>query len=60
MEALERLNVFEYLDPNTKFQKEEGWQFSPMQMIFDIKQDLRRKARFVVDGHVIDSSEHTT
>eukprot|EP00957_Ditylum_brightwellii_P177809 13544274-Ditylum_brightwellii.AAC.1 len=31
-----------------------------MHMIFDIKHDLRRKARFVVGGHVIDSSEHTT
>eukprot|EP00957_Ditylum_brightwellii_P088665 6752923-Ditylum_brightwellii.AAC.1 len=29
-------------------------------MIFDIKQDLRRKARFVVGGHVIDSLQHNT
>ena len=60
MGALERLNVFEYLNPNTKFWREEGWQFPPMQMIFDIKQDLHRKVRFVVGGHVIDSSEHMT
>jgi hypothetical protein len=33
----------------------------PMRMIFDMKQeDLRHKARFVVGGHVIDSSNHTT
>jgi Reverse transcriptase (RNA-dependent DNA polymerase) len=32
-----------------------------MHMIFDIKQeDMRHKARFVVGGHVIDSSNHTT
>eukprot|EP00957_Ditylum_brightwellii_P126868 9670932-Ditylum_brightwellii.AAC.1 len=60
MGALERLNVFEYLDPNTKFWREEGWQFAPMQMIFDMKQDSCRKARFVVGGHAIDSSKHTT
>ncbi len=30
-------------------------------MIFDIKhQDLRRKARLVIGGHVIDSSNHIT
>eukprot|EP00957_Ditylum_brightwellii_P066651 5058100-Ditylum_brightwellii.AAC.1 len=28
-------------------------------MILDIKHDLRRKARFVVGGHMIDSSNHT-
>eukprot|EP00957_Ditylum_brightwellii_P008221 621974-Ditylum_brightwellii.AAC.1 len=31
-----------------------------MHMIFDIKHDLQRKARFVVGGHVIDSSDHNT
>ena len=30
-------------------------------MIYEVKQqDLRRKARLVVGGHVIDSSMHTT
>ena len=57
---MERLRVFEYFDPGTSFPKEEGWQYAPMQMIFDVKHDLRRKARFVVGGHVIDSSGHTT
>ena len=60
MDALERLGVFQYHDARTKFHWQDGWQYAPMHMIFDIKHDLRRKARFVVGGHVIDSSEHTT
>eukprot|EP00957_Ditylum_brightwellii_P165276 12583888-Ditylum_brightwellii.AAC.1 len=31
-----------------------------MQMIFDAKHDLRRKAHFIIKGHEIDSMEHTT
>lgn len=61
MNALHRLDCFEFVDPSRKFTRDEGWQFAPMRMIFDIKQeDLRHKARFVVGGHVVDSSSHTT
>ena len=60
MDALDRLGVFQYHDPGVKFARSDGWQYAPMRMIFDIKHDLRRKARFVVGGHVIDSSEHMT
>jgi hypothetical protein len=60
IDALERLNFFEYYEASKRFWREEGWQFAPMQMIFDIKQDLRRKARFVVGGHIIDSLQHNT
>eukprot|EP00957_Ditylum_brightwellii_P163261 12431085-Ditylum_brightwellii.AAC.1 len=60
MNVLERLRVFEYFDPGTSFLKEDEWQYAPMQMIFDVKYDLRRKARFLVGGHIIDSSGHTT
>ena len=28
-------------------------------MVFDVKTDLRRKARLVIGGHVVDSSEHS-
>ncbi len=60
MDALNRLDCFEFVDPSTNFKREDGWQFAPMHMIFDIKQeDLRYKARFVVGGHVVDSSNHT-
>eukprot|EP00957_Ditylum_brightwellii_P099964 7617776-Ditylum_brightwellii.AAC.1 len=60
MSALDHLHVFKYHDLGTKFTKEDGWQYTPMHMIFGIKHDLRHKACFVVGGHVIDSSNHTT
>eukprot|EP00957_Ditylum_brightwellii_P194115 14783052-Ditylum_brightwellii.AAC.1 len=60
MDALERLNVFECYEASKRFWREEGWQFAPIQTIFDIKQDLHRKARFVGGGHVIDSLQHNT
>lgn len=61
MDSLDRLGVFVYYPAGKIFARSEGWQFAPLRMIFDIKQqDLRRKARLVVGGHVIDSSEHQT
>ena len=57
MDGLDRLAVFEYHPPGKSFPKEEGWQFAPLRMIYDVKQaDLRHKARLVVGGHVVDSS----
>eukprot|EP00957_Ditylum_brightwellii_P112823 8602007-Ditylum_brightwellii.AAC.1 len=60
MGALERLGVFQYHDAKTKFHQNDGWQYAPMHMVFDIKYDLCMKARFIVEGHVIDSPEHTS
>eukprot|EP00957_Ditylum_brightwellii_P158216 12043440-Ditylum_brightwellii.AAC.1 len=60
MNALERLCSFEYFDPGTTFSCDEGWQYVPMQMIFNVKHDLRRKVCFVVGGHIIDSTGHVT
>jgi hypothetical protein len=61
MSALDRLNVFQYKSPTYVCGKSEGWQFAPMHMIFDIKQqDLQHKARVVCGGHVIDSTGHVT
>ena len=41
----------------TKFKTKEGYQYAPLRLIFDIKQeDLRRKSRIVAGGHVIESS----
>jgi hypothetical protein len=46
MSGLRKLNVFKFHAPNHKCNKKEGWQFAPMHMILDIKQqDLRYKAR---------------
>ena len=61
MAGLQRLNVFKFHSPGHKCNKADGWQFAPMHMIFDIKQqDMRYKARLVVGGHVIDSSDYNT
>ena len=55
MTALDNAGVFQYKSPNYEIPKE--YQFAPLRMIFKIKQeDLRRKARLVAGGHVIDSS----
>jgi hypothetical protein len=61
MEGLKRLNVFQLHAPNHRCHKSDGWQFAPMHMIFDVKQqDMRYKARLVMGGHVIDSSAYNT
>ena len=31
-------------------------QYAPLRKIFDVKQDLRRKARLVIGGHVVDAT----
>jgi hypothetical protein len=61
MDNLDRLEVFKYLPSNTKFDAEDGWQQAPLRMIFDVKnEDRRYKARLVVGGHKVDSSEYNT
>ena len=61
MTALERLGVLQFYPPKTKFEKKDGWKYEPMHMILDAKQQyLLHKARLVVSGHVLDSTEHTT
>ena len=58
---LERIGVFQFYPPKTKFENKYGWQYTPMHMIFDVKkQRLQHKARLVVGGHVVDSTKHTT
>ncbi len=38
----------------------EGYQEAPLRMIFDIKPDLRRKARLVAGGHKVNSEGHSS
>ncbi len=38
----------------------EGYQEVPLRMIFDVKPDLRRKARLVAGGHLIDARGHSS
>ena len=52
------MNVFEKFPSSLRKVRGRGFQFAPLRMIFDVKVDLRRKARLVIGGHVIDSSGH--
>ena len=55
MTALESAGVWAYYPPHYKPSRE--YQYTPLTMIFDVKQeDLRRKARLVAGGHVVESS----
>jgi hypothetical protein len=36
-----------------------GYQEAPLRMIFDVKPDLRRKARLVVGGHKVNAEEYS-
>ena len=55
MSALEKAKVWSFYPPHHKLPPD--YQYAPLQMIFDVKQeDLRRKARLVAGGHVVESS----
>ena len=55
MTGLNNANCFEYYPGHYKFGPE--YQYAPLRIIFDVKkEDLRRKARLVAGGHVINSS----
>ena len=59
--SFDRLVFAQTYLPKTKFENSYGWQWSPMRIIFDIKEKyLRHKARLVLRGYVVPSSEHTT
>ena len=61
MDNLDRLEVFKYHPSDKEFPKSEGWQKAPLRMIFDIKnEDQRYKARLVIGGHKVDSSDYNT
>ena len=60
IEALMGQDTFAYLNDNAKLLKGKGFKFCPLRMIFDIKQDGRRKARLVIGGHVLDSTDLDT
>lgn len=59
--ALMEMQTFNILGPDeSKSFKRDGFQYARLMMIFDVKQDLRRKARLVLGGHMIDASGHDT
>lgn len=56
MGGIREHNTFHFLPPGSK--PPEGYQEGPLKIIFSVKPDLRRKARMVLGGHKVDSSEY--
>ena len=52
------MDVFKKFPSSLHKARGRGFQFAPLRMIFDVKVDLRRKARLVIGGHVVDSTGH--
>ena len=52
------MKVFKKPPSSLRKSKAKGFQFSPLKIIFDIKLDLRRKARLVIGGRVVNSFVH--
>ena len=52
------MDVFEKFQTSLSKARGKGFQFAPLRMIFDVKVDLRSKARLVIGGHIIDSTGH--
>ena len=52
------MEVFEKFPSSVRKARGKGFQFAPLRMVFDVKVDLRRKARLVIGGHVVDSTGH--
>ena len=51
---LENIGLFQFYPHGSKFEKEDGWKYVPMHMLFDVKQNnLQHKARLVVVRHVM-------
>ena len=50
------MKLFRKLPLSLRKSRAKVFQFAPLRIIFDIKVDLRRKARIVIRGHVVDSS----
>ena len=58
LEALMSMKLFKKLPSSLRKARAKGLQFAPLNIIFDVKVDLRRKSRLVIGGHVVDSSGH--
>ena len=57
--ALNPYKTFKFVNNNNfKSLKNEGFQFATLRMIFDVKQDLRRKVRLVIGRYMVDSAGH--
>ena len=57
MKGLQDHNTFSFLNPGEA--APAGYQLAPLWMFFTVKQDLRCKARLVIGGDVVNTSEHS-
>ena len=53
LEALMNMELFQKFPSSLRKSRAKGVQFAPLRMIFDVKVDLRRKARLVIGRHVV-------
>ena len=58
LEALMSMKVFRKLPSSLLKSGAKGFQFAPIPVIFDVKVDLRRKARLVIGVHIVNSFVH--
>jgi len=58
IDRIQEYRPFEFLPPGSDVPS--GYQLAPLKMVFDVKSDLRRKARLVVGGHKVNADEHTS
>jgi hypothetical protein len=56
MKGIKDHETFLFLPPGSE--PPEGYQEGPLRVIFSVKPDLQRKARLVLGGHKVDSSEY--
>ena len=54
MKALEKMGVFKFRKAGYK--PGSQWQKTTVHIVFDVKHDLRRKARAVAGGHLVDAA----
>ena len=52
------MKVFRKLPSSLRKDRAKGLQFAPLRVIFYMKADLRRKARLVIGGRVVNYSGH--
>ena len=56
--ALIHHECFEFKD--RKFKPNKNYQFAPLRLVFELKQDFRRKARLVIQGFKVDPRDLST
>ncbi len=56
--TLVEMDCFEFKPSAYEDDLDDDFQRTTLNIIFDVKQDLRRKARMVAGGHLVEASEH--